>query len=275
MKTIRRFLIGFLAFMPLSIGGWGETTRTKEDVLRIASRLLGNNYPPIPGKPLIGYHNDDIFYQHGSGYVIALSFATNGELARIELIPETLLYSEDWHTIGPQPDNRPQNTELVSMQWMIDTANALRPVGKALIQTSPTRGGCFQSGANNYCIDFYESASIYHYWRDDSPSIDQLLRGDNAIIREIKIGYKKHIEGKIDKIRSLEDASRAIDLRINSVWYRVHFEEKKGELFIVEGIEENEIKRFAIKEGSFVFLETHGCTERKEEICSAASILLR
>lgn len=39
---------------------------------------------------------DEVIYWHGSSYVIELIFAPDGKVARIALLPETLLHSDSW-----------------------------------------------------------------------------------------------------------------------------------------------------------------------------------
>jgi hypothetical protein len=224
-----------------------EITRTKADILRISDQLFGKRYEPVPGKRFKHYNieeesgpPDAVFYRHGSSYVIQLTFSTKNEFVRIELFPEALLYSDDWSDV-------PKDVELASSerQWMIDMANKLQPVGNAVLEGAPPDGLCFQSGANWYCGDMYQFASVSHYWREELEK--------KIILRKVAIGYLKAIAGKISKVKVID--KETLDLEIGSFCYRV-------------SIKDGDRRQSTVKKGSFVRLVTCGCTG-KEKSCNA------
>jgi hypothetical protein len=225
-----------------------EIARTKADILRISDQLFGKRYEPVPGKRFKHYNVEEesgppdvVFYRHGSSYVIQLTFSTKIEFVGIELLPEALLYSDNWSDV-------PKDVELASSerQWMVDMANKLQPVGNAVLEGGPPDGFCFQSGPNWYCSDIYQFASVSHNWHGELEK--------KIILRQVAISYLKAIAGKISKVKVID--KETLDLEIGSFWYRVS--NKDGDR-----------RHSTVKKGSFVRLVTlRGC-RGKEKACNA------
>lgn len=235
-----------------------ETARTKEEVLRIADRVIGERFVPAQGRPIKGFDGGEILYAHGSGYVVHLAFSTRGELVALRLFPEAFVYGKGWEAVPHDAALSP--TEL---RWLIEAANALRPVGEVKFATSPATGDCIESGANNYCFAVYESASVNHYWRNEHATPDK------AVLKTIEIGYTNPVAGKIERIRSVEDEDQDLDLKVGRAWYRVHVQEVDGNRFVVQVVQNGKLERITLGKGSIVHLLTLGCTEGTDEVCSA------
>jgi hypothetical protein len=73
------------------------------------------------------------------------------------------------------------------MQWLVDTASELRPLGKPVSKHTPP-DSCFQSGANLYCGDGYEHGSVRHYWRETYTDKDA---AGKISLKSVSIAYKK------------------------------------------------------------------------------------
>lgn len=223
--------------------------RRKAEILAKADKLLGQRYSPPAGKPLRLYDEqtetgppDAVIYWHGASYVTELVFAANGSIARVQLLPEALLHSDSWSDV-------PDAIELsrAEMQWLVESANALQPLGKpGEIMNAPD--GCFQSGPNLYCADRYELASVSHY---------HLERGDNervtnVALREISVLYRQSVSGVVEDVR-VEGSQR--QLKVGGYWY--HGEKPSN----------TDIFARAAK-GSVVQLITYGCAAN-EKVCLA------
>jgi hypothetical protein len=222
--------------------------RRREETISNADGMFGERYTPVAGKPMRLYDKqtqtgpaDAIIYWHGSSYVIWLIFAADGTVARIMLLPEALLHSDSWTDV-------PNGVELspAEMQWLIVSANALRPLGKVR-EISDVPNGCFQSGKNLYCADQYELAAVPHY------HIERLSAQGTpeTTLEDIAISYKQSVVGIVENIKT--EGSRR-HLKVAGQWYHG---EKPG----VEIFDKAEI-------GSLVRLVTYGCTAN-ERACIA------
>ena len=229
----------------------GETTavRRKAEIIAKADKLLGAHYSPPDGKPLRLYDEqtetgppDVVIYWRAASYVIELIFAQDGSVARVQLLPEALLHSDSWSDV-------PDGIELSQpeMQWLVDSANALHPMGKPG-EILDTPDGCFQSGRNLYCIDTYEHAIVnhYHFERLDSKHVVNVSLGG------ISIAYKQSVSGIVADVRV--DGSQR-QLKIDGHWYC-------GEKLSGDDI----FGKAAI--GSVVQLVTFGCAANKK-VCIA------
>ena len=217
--------------------------RRKSETIAKADRLFGQHYT-AEGKPLRFYDRgtetgspDAVIYWHSSSYVVELIFAADGAVAGLGLMPEALLYSNDWADV-------PSTVELsrTEMQWLVASANELQPLGKA-IEVMEAPDGCFQSGPNLYCRDHYELASVSHYHLERS---DDESRAAVAL-KNIQILYRQSVNGIVEEIR-VEGSQRL--LRVGKQWYHG---EKPG----VETFDKAHI-------GSVVSLVTYGCTANKK-----------
>src|SRR5260370_33667139 len=88
-----------------------------------------------------------------------------------------LLDSDNWSDV-------PNSVELsgTEMQWLVVSANVLRPLGKAVdITAAPL--SCFQSGPNLYCADKYELATVSHYHLERQNEKNPM----EAVLRDISI----------------------------------------------------------------------------------------
>jgi hypothetical protein len=214
----------------------------KNETIAKADSIFGQRYTPVAGKTIRLYDEqtetgprDEVIYWHGSTYVIELIFAADETVARIVLLPEDLLHSDSWTDV-------PNVVELSpgEMQWLVASANVLRPLGIAHATDAPNF--CFQSGKNLYCTDHYELAMVSHYH-------EQLGRNQSTEnrLRDIAILYKQPVAGIVEDARVQESERH---LKVDGQWYHG---EKPG----VEIFEKAQV-------GSVVHLITYGCTANKK-----------
>lgn len=213
--------------------------RRKNETIAKADSIFGQRYTPVAGKTMRLYDEqtetgprDEVIYWHGSTYVIELIFAADETVARIVLLPEELLHSDSWTDV-------PNVVELSpgEMQWLVASANVLRPLGDAHADHAPNF--YFQSGKNLYFVDHYELATVDHYH-------EQLVdrnQSTGSRLRDIAILYKQPVAGIVEDAR-VQGSER--HLKVNGQWYRG---EKPG----VEIFEKTQV-------GSVVRLITYGCT---------------
>jgi hypothetical protein len=241
-------IVGVFASLSLRLFADDATVnRRKAETIVKADKLFGQRYAVGNGKPL-RYDKqtetgppDGVIYWHGSSYVVELIFASDGTVARVELLPETLLHSDIWSDV-------PNSVELsgTEMQWLVVSANVLRPLGKAVdITAAPL--SCFQSGPNLYCADKYELASVNHYHLERQNEKNAM----EAVLREISILYRQPVNGIVEDVR-VEGSQRQV--KVAGQWY--HGEKPGVEIFATAQI------------GSAVRLVTYGCTAN-EKVCIA------
>src|SRR6266567_4080854 len=134
-------------------------------------------------------------YWFDASYVVRLLFATDGSLARVELLPEALLYNDSWTSV-------PDAVELGQgeVQVFINTVSQLRPTGDPVEVHEPP-DACFQSGANLYCHDRYQEAIVNQYCRDQyRPDKERSAR---LSPKSVTIGYKQSLRGTISELKAL------------------------------------------------------------------------
>src|SRR6516165_11269542 len=100
----------FLALVLLSssmvaIAG-DSAAQLKAAIVVKADTLFKQRYTPAADKPLQTFNPgresrpaDAVIYWFNTNYVARLVFATDGSLARLELLPEALLYSDSWANV--------------------------------------------------------------------------------------------------------------------------------------------------------------------------------
>lgn len=197
--------------------------RRRDETISKADELFGQRYIAVTGQHLRLYDKqtetgppDEVIYWHGSSYVIKLIFAADGTIASLALLPEALLHTDNWSDV-------PDIAELSGseMRWLVASANALQPLGKAGdIKEAPD--GCFQSGRNLYCADAYESASVNHYHVE---LLDE-KHVTNVVLRDIQIIYSQSVVGIVEDVR-MEGSQRL--LKVGGQWY--HGEKPGVEVF--------------------------------------------
>lgn len=211
-------------FLSLHISaGQIDAARPKADTVAKADKLFGQRYSPPAGKPLRLYDEqtetgppDAVIYRYDTSYVVELVFAHDGSVARVQLLPEALLYSDNW-------DDVPERVELsrAAMQSLVESANVLQPLGKpGEIRKAPD--GCFQSGPNLYCADTYELGVISHYHLE-RPNQEHVTA---IALRDIRISYRQSISGIVEDVRA-EGSQR--QLKVDGYWY--HGEKPDSDIF--------------------------------------------
>jgi len=249
MNRISSVIVAVIACLSLRVfAADSAADRRKAEAIVKADNTFGRRYTPSTEKPLRLYDEatetgppDEVFYWHGSNYVIDLIFAADGSIARLLVFPEALLHTDNWNDV-------PDSAELSQseMQWLVASANALQPLGKAEeIVEAP--GFCFQSGQNLYCFDTYELASISHYHQVRSGENQKT----NERLREVKIVYRQFVNGIVEDAR-IQGSQRQI--KVGGQWY--YGEKPKAKLF----------ERARI--GTHARLVTLGCTPNVK-VCSA------
>ena len=234
-------IVGVLASLSLRLFADDATVnRRKAETIVKADKLFGHRYAVGNRKPL-RYDKqtetgppDGVIYWHGSSYVVELIFASDGTVARVELLPETLLHSDNWSDVA-------NSVELsgTEMQWLVVSADVLQPLGKA----TATPHSCSQSGPNSYCTDEYELASVSHYHLERQNEKNAM----QAALREISIWYRQAVNGIVENVR-VEGSQRQI--KVAGQWY--HGEKPGVEIFDSAQI------------GSEVKLISYGCTANKK-----------
>ncbi len=224
--------------------------RKKDEIISKAERLFGQRYTPVTGKPLRLFDEqtetgppDAVIFWHGSSYVIVLAFASDGQIAKVTLLPEALLRSDYW---GDVPET--VALSVAEMPWLVESAGTLQPLGKA-VETFEAPDGWFQSGPNLYCADNYELASVSHYHNERADE----KRGTEVALRDIEILYKQSVTGVVEDVRV--DGSQR-QLRVAGQWYHG---EKPGAGIFAE-----------VQIGAAVRLVTYGCTAN-EKVCLAVA----
>lgn len=218
------------------------STRRKNETIAKADSIFGERCTPAAGKTIRLYDEqtetgprDEVIYWHGSAYVIELIFAADQTVARVVLLPEELLHSDSWTDV-------PSFVELSpgEMQWLLASANLLRPLGDARSNHAPNF--CFESGRNLYCDDHYELATVNHY--------HERLDGNQPMgkrLRDIAILYRQPVAGIVEEAR-VQGSDR--QLKVGGQWYR-------GQRPRVEIFEKTQV-------GSVVHLIAYGCTANEK-----------
>jgi hypothetical protein len=234
--------------------GDGVAGQTKAEIIKKTDKLMGQRYTPTAA-PIRHFDEeresgppDAVLYWYGASYVVEFIFATDGSLSNISVLPEALLHSDSWSDV-------PKDVELSrsQMEWLIGIADQLQPMGKIeLKRISPEF--CFQSGANLYCGDGYEHATVGQYWREE-------LDGgfERLALKDIRIAYKKLVSGTIADTRAVEGDENKRDLKIGSSWYRI--DRSTNERFFAQAAK-----------GSIVELTTTGCSGN-QKVCDASGPL--
>lgn len=224
----------------------------RAEIVAKADSLLRERYSPSRTVPLFYDKErnaglpDGPIYWFDSNYVVRLIFATDGSLARAELLPEALLYSSSWTSI-------PDAVELDQgeIQWFIKTVNQLRPTG-APIEVHEPPDACFQSGPNLYCHDRYEEANVSEYCREQYQPNNRSTRPSP---KSVTVGYKQSVHGSISALKAVSSDQHQV--KIGPFWYGIHRFFNK-ELFDTAVV------------GSVVSLTTVGCTAN-EFVCEAGA----
>src|SRR5262245_49115465 len=83
-----------------------DTKQARAETVTKADAVFRLHYTPHPDQPLRAFDKDresgpadTAIYWFNANYVARLVFATDGSLARIELLPEALLYSDTWTSV--------------------------------------------------------------------------------------------------------------------------------------------------------------------------------
>ena len=239
-------LVTFLA-MPVFAAN-PDADRRKAETIARADKLFGQRYSPPAGKPLRLFDQqtetgppDAVIYWHGASYVTELVFAPDGSLARLQLLPEELLHTDNGSDVPDYVQLSP-----AEMRSFIESANALQPLGKGEIRSAPN--GCFQSGQNLYCAERYEFAVVdhYHHQRADNEHVITIS------LKDVRIFYRQSVSGVVEDVR-VEGSQR--QLKVGGQWY--HGDKPGREVFSDAAI------------GSFVQLVTFGCAAN-EKACRAS-----
>jgi hypothetical protein len=224
------FLVLFLPLFALpfrSNAGDKMAEQTKAKTIKNIEKFLKQRYIPTvePIKPLDHEPEseptdtdqsksnppDSVTYWYGASYVVRFIFATDGTLSSVSLFPEALLHSNSWSTVPDGAELSPNQ-----MESLVAIADQLQPMGKVQMKYVPPNF-CFQSGANLYCGDGYEHASVSHYWREEFDG--QLER---RALKDVTIAYHKIVSGTVIEVRAVEDDEDKKDLKIGSSWYRIN-----------------------------------------------------
>jgi hypothetical protein len=211
--------------------------RHKAEIVTRADSLFRQRYRPPRDKPLVTFDKDRqlgppdaVIYWFNANYVVRLILATDGSLARVELLPEALLHADSWTSVSDAVE-----LGRGEMQWLIDTAGQLRATGDRVSIHQPP-DACFQSGQNLYCGDSYELAAVSKYYRDEpTPQVS---------LRAATIAYKQSVSGIVSDIKAASADEH--QLKIGLLWYRI-LKQRDQPLFVTATV------------GSTVRLTTFGC----------------
>jgi hypothetical protein len=228
-----------------AMAGDSDANRIRSEIVTKADSLFSRRYTPPADKPLRAFDRDResrpadaVIYWFNTNYVARLVFATDGFLARVELLPEALLHSDSWTSV-------PDTVELGpgELQWMIAVARQLRPIGEP-----GSFRGCAQSGGNLYCFDSYELAEVNSYRRED-----YRVQPPQSSLKEVTIAYKKPLIGIVSELKTISENER--QFMLGPLWYRLH-----------KGRDQSLFDAAAV--GSMVSLTTLGCAGN-ELVCDA------
>jgi len=240
--------VAILACLSLYAFGDESADRRKVETTAKADPIFGRRYSAEVGRPLRLHDEqtttgppDEVIYWHGANYVVDLMFAADGTVAALVLLPEALLYSNDWNDV-------PDGLELFSSEkeWFTASANALQPLGK---KDDRAVRYSVQSGKNLYSGEGYALASV-SYYENEQRSWSGLFK---PLLKDIQITYRQAIEGVVEDVR-VEIGQRQI--KVHGQWY--HGDKPGQEIF--DTAQTNDFVRFG----------TNGCTAN-EKACLAAA----
>lgn len=225
----------------VAIAGDSDAKRIRAEIVTKADSLFRQHYTPRADKPLRTFDKDResrpadaVIYWFNATYVVRLVFATDGSLARVELFPEALLYSDSWTSV-------PDAVELAQgeMRWVIAVVSQLRPTGDPVSLHQPP-DACFQSGPNLYCHGSYELANVSMYCREDY----RVQTVPQISLRSVTIAYKQPVIGVVSELKAVSGNEH--QLMVGPLWYRIY-----------KGRDETLFDTAAV--GSMVSLTTFGC----------------
>jgi hypothetical protein len=248
MKRTAFVIVAVLACQSVNLFAADAIDRRKAETTAKADKLFGRRYIAAAGKPLRLYDEQtelgppEVIYWYGSIYVIELIFAADGTIARLAMLPEALLHSDDWSDVS-----KTVALSRAEMRWLVASANALQPLGAGKIREAPD--GCFQSGPNLYCVDSYELASVSHY----HIVLEHEKNATKSELRDISILYRQSVNGVVEDAR-VDGSQRQI--KVDGQWY--HGENPGTEIFE------------RAQKGSVVRFTTYGCAAN-EKVCLAGA----
>ena len=241
-----------LTCLPLRVSAANTSAeRRKAETLVKADELFGERYSPAIGKSLRLYDErtetgppDAVLYRHGTSYVTELIFASDGSIARVQLLPEALLYSDTWSDVADAVE-----LSRAEMESFLQSVSTLQPLGKGEFRDAPN--GCFQSGHNLYCTDHYAHAIVHHYHleRSNKPQVT------NIVLRHVGVAYRQAVMGVVQDVKRRGGKTQ---INVDGQWY--------------EG-EKNGVSVFDdATTGSVVQLVSFGCTANKKA-CIAIPVI--
>jgi hypothetical protein len=199
----------------VAVAGDSDSKQVRAEIVAKADSLFTQHYTPRAGQPLRTFDKeresqpaDNVIYWFDTNYVIRLVLTMDGSLARVELLPEGLLYSDSWTSM-------PDTVELGpgEMERVVDVASQLRPMGrKSAAPQEPSF--CFQSGPNLYCGESYELAQVSTYRREAYG-----VQPPQSSLRQVTIAYKQLVSGVVSEVRTVSENER--QLRVGALWYRI------------------------------------------------------
>ena len=246
------FGIFIVTLAPAALAQDAGVEQHKTEIVEKADKLFRQRYSPSGTVPMFydkereaGAPSGPIYWFDAS-YIARLMFATDGSLARAELLPEALLYSDSWTSV-------PDAVELDQgeIQWFIKTVDQLRPTGAPVDVREPP-GACFQSGGNLYCQDTYKEASVSEYCHERYQP-DKLETRPS--LKSVTVGYKRSVHGTVSALKAVSPDEHQV--KIGPFWYGINRFFNK-ELFDTAVV------------GSIVSLTTVGCTAN-DLVCEAAA----
>ncbi|MCU1286925.1 MAG: hypothetical protein JWO13_3275 [Acidobacteriales bacterium] len=230
-------LLLFVCIAPSVCVGDSSADQRKAAIVAKADKLFEARYTPPKDKSLRLFDKeretgpaDEIIYRHGASYVIRIVFADDGTLARVQLLPKALLHVDNWRDVPAEVQLSPSE-----MKWLLQSTDNLQKLGEPKQLTQPP-SGCFQSGQNLYCTDFYEHASVNHF------NLERMKqdRSPKALLKQVTIAYKQVVSGMVEDIKVEDDQHQ---IRVGRNWYG-----QKSDIFK------------DVHKESFVQFESLGCT---------------
>src|SRR5579864_1740298 len=128
--SARSILCGVVIATSVAAAQNAVVERDKAEIVAKADSLFRQRYSPLRTAPLSNDREressppDGAIYWFDTSYIVRLIFATDGSLARVEVLPEALLYSDSWTSVK-------DTVELGQgeLQWFIKNVSQLRPTG--------------------------------------------------------------------------------------------------------------------------------------------------
>jgi hypothetical protein len=228
-----------------------DANRIRAEIITKADSLFRQRYTPRAADAIRTFDEaresgppDAVIYWFNAAYVVRLVFAPDGSLARVELFPEALLYSDSWASVPDTVEVGPGEKRS-----LIVSAGQLRPIGDPMSHDQPP-DGCFQSGQNLYCNNNYDLAEVGMYCRED-----YLVQPPHISLREVTVAYKQAVFGVVSELKPVSGNER--EFMVGPLWYRIHKEANQS-LF----------ESLAV--GSMVSLRSFGCAGN-EQVCDASA----